>query len=869
MQTIEAAISAPDVSGIVVSGAAGVGKSRIAREALIAAASKGCEVRWAVGTSSAKALPLGALASWADSASTDTLTLVRGAIESLVAAPPGTPVIVGIDDAYLLDDLSTFVLHQIVQRDAAKVVLTVREGEPIPAGVQDLWKLGRFDRLDLQQLSLDETTTLLAATLGGPVEPDAALRLWRLTRGNTLYLRNIVEQEIGDGRIAKQDGYWRWTGDPVLPPGLVELIDSRMGGLPASVCDVIDALAVGEPIELESLRRIADPAAVEEADMRGLITLDDVDGRIEVRVAHPLYGEVRRNQVAPTRLRRLRGRVATELASSNDRDDIQVVVRRATLSLDSDLAPDADLLVKAARGSLWLVGARSSTRSSSAASLGDRLADAAIKAGGGAEAHFIRAYSLSWMGRGKDAEAVLVDIPTSELADADRARLAFLQGFNTLFALADPASAKGLIDDASRTTPAFARSCIEAFLKVYGAAMGEPEAATEPSNELDLSRLPDMVAARVTSWALTVVRGEAGRTSEAVAAALAGYPVPIRSFVIIADAHVSALLLSGRVAEAQDVAEIIRGRAGDALSVTQPYVAVIAAVAGRAALGAGRLRDAISLLQDRVVENYPGTANGWGYRCQISRTVALAMSGSTDEAVAALDLLEERRHLAWRYLDYERGLAHAWVAAAQGAVSEAINTALSAAETARGKGQFAAEVMCLQTAAQFGDGSRAARLRELATVVEGPRAGVAARLAEALSQNSAADLEVVSQDFELMGDLVAAADAAAHAAVAFRHDERKGSALTCSARAEELARRCGGASTPAIRKASVPLPLSDRELEIVMLIGQGLSTRAIAERLTLSIRTVEGHVYRAMMRTGAADREQLVTMLPRRTRADG
>ena len=211
----------------------------------------------------------------------------------------------------------------------------------------------------------------------------------------------------------------------------------------------------------------------------------------------------------------------------------------------------------------------------------------------------------------------------------------------------------------------------------------------------------------------------------------------------------------------------------------------------------------------------------------------------------------------------------AWVAAAQGAVSEAVSIALSAAETARANGQFAAEVMCLQTAAQFGDGSRAARLRELATVVEGPRAGVAARLAEALSQNSAADLGVVSQDFELMGDLVAAADAAAHAAVAFRHDERKGSALTCSARAEELARRCGGASTPVIRRASVRLPLSDRELEIVMLIGQGLSTRAIAERLTLSIRTVEGHVYRAMMRTGAADREQLVTMLPRRTRADG
>ena len=39
----------------------------------------------------------------------------------------------------LLDDLSTFVVHQIIQRRVAKVVLTIREGEPIPAGVQELW----------------------------------------------------------------------------------------------------------------------------------------------------------------------------------------------------------------------------------------------------------------------------------------------------------------------------------------------------------------------------------------------------------------------------------------------------------------------------------------------------------------------------------------------------------------------------------------------------------------------------------------------------------------------------------------------------------------------------------------------------------
>ena len=304
---------------------------------LSAAVSQGCEGRWAVGTSSARALPLGAFTAWAQSGVTDTVQLVRGVIESLTAAPAGTTVVVVVDDVHLLDDLSTFVVQQIVQRGAAKVVLTVRDGEPIPAAVQEIWRGGRFDRLDLQPLSLDETTALLSATLGGSVDPDAAQRLWSLTRGNALYLRNIVEQEVADGQLEQQRGYWRWIGDPIVAPGLVELIESRIGALPRPVSDVIDALAVGEPIELAALTRITDPAAVEEADTRGLITLEPVVGGVEVRVAHPLYGEVRRKRAAPTRLRRLRGLVAAELAASDDRDDVRVVVRRATLSLDSDL----------------------------------------------------------------------------------------------------------------------------------------------------------------------------------------------------------------------------------------------------------------------------------------------------------------------------------------------------------------------------------------------------------------------------------------------------------------------------------------------------------------------------------------------------
>ena len=853
MRLIEAALSDPGSSGIVICGAAGVGKSRIAREALWAAASRGCVTHWVVGTSSARTLPLGAFTAWAQSGSTHSVQLFREVIESLTAATPGTTVVVGVDDVHLLDDLSTFVVHQLVQRAAAKVVLTLRDNEPISAGTQDLWKAGQFERVDLQTLSLDETATLLSATLGGPLDMHTADRLWDLSRGNVLYLRHIVEQEVARGRLKMHDGYWQWIGEPVMPCGLVELVESRIGALPTAVGAVLDALAIGEPIELAALRRITDPDAVEDADIRGLISLDRVGTRVDVRVAHPLYGEVRRERAAPTRLRRLRGLVATELGAAEDRDDMRVVIRRATLGLDSDLTPDVDLIVNAAQAAIWLADL----------ALAERLAQAAAQLGAGPKAHFIRAHALSWLHRGDEADAVLAGVPVPQLSDDDHARLTYLRASNMLWALADPQRAKKLIDDASRTTAGQARSWIDALWTVYWFAMDRPDAATSASRDLTLDHLPAIVGTE-TAWALAAMAADAGRTADALAIADVGYTVATRSFDAphmrfnIADAHVSALLLAGRVSDAIDVAEHVRQQAADLPGAAQ---LLGAAVAGRAALGAGRLDTACRLLdQAAVALSNSGHAIGWGYRYHIPRATALAMRGSTDEAAAALSSIGKLRR-PFRSLDDELSLARAWVAASQGAISEAITTLQSAAETAAASGRFAAQVMCLQTATQFGDRSAASHLRELEAIVEGPRVDCAARFAAALQVGNATELATVSKDFETMGDLVAAVDAAAYAAITYRSQDLRGSALACVTRAEALARQCA-ADTPALRQACEPLPLTDREREIVVLLGQGLSNRDIAARLTLSIRTVEGHIYKAMNKTGTASRDELAALLP-------
>ncbi len=54
--------------------------------------------------------------------------------------------------------------------------------------------------------------------------------------------------------------------------------------------------------------------------------------------------------------------------------------------------------------------------------------------------------------------------------------------------------------------------------------------------------------------------------------------------------------------------------------------------------------------------------------------------------------------------------------------------------------------------------------------------------------------------------------------------------------------------------------LTEREREILVLVGSGLSNDEIARHLTLSPHTVKTHVNRAMMKLGAHDRAQLVVI---------
>ena len=55
-------------------------------------------------------------------------------------------------------------------------------------------------------------------------------------------------------------------------------------------------------------------------------------------------------------------------------------------------------------------------------------------------------------------------------------------------------------------------------------------------------------------------------------------------------------------------------------------------------------------------------------------------------------------------------------------------------------------------------------------------------------------------------------------------------------------------------------PLTDREREVLVQVGRGLSNAEIAEELYVSAATAKTHVSRIMSKLGARDRVQLVVL---------
>ncbi|MHA3024033.1 LuxR C-terminal-related transcriptional regulator [Mycobacterium sp. BMJ-28] len=834
--------------GIVLSGTTGVGKTYLAREAITALSRPPVTCRWIAGTASARSVPLGAFADIASDFGPDPLHRVREVISTLIG---DGEVILGVDDAHLLDDLSAFAVHQLVSRGLATVILTIRSGEPAPDAITAIWTDGLLTLLELQPLPADVLAELVEHALDGPVHSRCAQQLWQYTQGNVLYLRHLIDSEVRAGRITRQSGVWLWDGRPQLSASLTELVEAGIARSPQNVRTVLDALVVAEPLSADVLARVTEPGALAEAESLGLVHIDGGS----VRLAHPMFGEVRRT--GSLRMRRLRGAIATELAGKNSADP-RDLVRRAVLAIDSDLPPDPALLSAATWAAIRLL----------ALQIADTLAQHAVAAGSGIEAQLARVMALTWQERGEDAERVLAELasdPNSPL----RVQISMLRALNFASVLGRPGAAERVLDDVGSTDENTAPLAC-AVRALIAAVRGHAEDAVERAHAV-VNGTPDHhLAYMLSTFALISGLTGLGRIAEVEAAAEAGYalaqahPEVSHLRVPLSFLHAYAGRPAGALAQLDATITRIRS---DTLDIPfegswQVAESWRAFVGGLSAICRGELANAQRACRESLVD--AGADHGGRMRKRFARlwlADALAMAGLASDAhrefapIQRWDADPEAR--GWHV---ERSLTHAWVCAAEGAVSEAVEILSTAAAQEAELGRPAWEVLLLQTATQFGDRTTAVRLTELAGVVEGPRAPVAAAHAVALAADDGDGLLAAAARYQQFGDLVAAADAAAQGNDAYRRAGKRGSALTASATAQRLAAACG-ADTPALRADTLRLPVTARQREIIALAAQGFTNKQIADRLGMSRRSVEGHLFRACQRVGVNSRDQLIALL--------
>ncbi|MEB4207620.1 helix-turn-helix transcriptional regulator [Mycobacterium sp. 94-17] len=838
-------------TGVVIAGAAGVGKTWLAQEVLRRAEASGECTKWIVATGSAQALPLGAFIGALGAAMSDPLTDVRRVINSFVAQQRQRRVLVGIDDAHLLDGLSALVVHQLAQSGGVRLVATVRTGSDGPDAVTALWKDGLLERLDLTPFSAATTREAIESRLDGPVDARSAARFHKLTGGNALFLRQLVADQVAAGRMRKTAGVWMWDGDVAVSETLSDTVGRQMGRLSAEVAIVIDTLSQCEPLAVEALCDLARRSDVAAAERMGLVTIERTGAGLTARLAHPLFGELRRAGAGEMYLSELRGRLATRLGKDRDAD-MQATVRRAVLRLESDLDPDPGLYLESARHAMTLLDL----------DLADRFATAAAKAGAPGAAG-VQAMNLALLGRGEAAEAALREMADADLPDGHH--WATVRAANLIWNLFRPKDAAAILDGLAVTaeTPAqrAERLAVQACLDAVAARC---EIAAETARAaLGFPELPGFHA-MMASLALIMAMGALGRVGELTGVAeqtLRGATTSFQASHMrfwFGAVYGRACRLTGRIDEFVNTARKLDDASRDIPGLAYANLALLS---GNAELARGAVAEAARLIHEAVAGVqilYVTTGlRPASYFALAESHAKLGQAGEANDAVAAARSCVPEDFL---FMHTGLSLAEGWALAAGGRLGEAVACVQEAARVARDRGQPTHELACIQAAAQWGDASQAARARELAGALSLPLADAVASHAQALSASDGESLLAASAAYRRIGDRVAAADAAAQAAVLFDEQQHHRRGLYAAASARELADECGGLHTPALHTPT-GLKLSGRQRDVVELVVAGLSNRDIAEKLVMSVRTVEGHVYRACQRVGAQSREELASII--------
>jgi DNA-binding CsgD family transcriptional regulator len=860
LELFERTLGSRDKAGLVIYGRAGVGKTRLADECARQAAACGLPTERVTGTRATALLPLGAVAGLlggglgrpGPDGQVNAAALFEQARQALHERHGGRRLVTVADDVSLLDAASLALLSYLAGQGTIFLVGTVRTGQPTSDLVSSLWRDSRLDRVDLRDLSRADLDTLLHLGLGAPMAAGAGREFWEITGGNPLYVRELVLGALQSGALVERSGVWHLDAPVPATARLADLVEQRIASLPAAVRPVVELLALCQPVELGYLETLAPAGVLESLERAGLVTIAVAEG--EVRLVHPLHAQVVRDAMPRSRARAMLLSQADRLEAASPAGPAgPAALRIAVWRLDAGGRPDPAVLVRGAHLARYAHDFRVVRRLIEAVPAGQLDAGGALLLG----------EALYELGHFRAAERVLGRGQQLPATEPVALRLAVTRARNAYWGLCQAGMALAIISAARAvvTTGRLADELTadEASVLVFS---GHPARALDVLGRSTGGDRRTRVARAIAAAPALAV---SGRTAEAVQTARDGYAEHVALGDELALAHpamhlvnqVFGLAEAGRLAEAEQLAregaEIV---AAQRVLIAQLF---FAASLGRVATLQGRVATARRYYAEAV--GLAEASRFAGPRRLALAGLALAHAMLGDGDAAAVVLAERDTGPEFGFRGPEQQLADAWAALASDQPATAAQRFRAAAARAAETGHRTAEAWLLHDLLRTTGEDTSARLGELAAASDSPLLAARARHAAAARDGDAGELAAASVDFAALGAMLLAAEAASGAAGAYRRAGDRRAATAALRRSSTLAATCEGAATPGLLRATHVVPLSGREREIVMLAAKGMSSKDIAERLFLSVRTVNNHLQHAYTKLGVSSRAGLAEAL--------
>jgi len=851
---LRAALRERERNAVLVAGPAGTGKTRLVSETRAAMAAEGWTTLQVTGSPVVAQLPLAAFTPMLPpevlAGTSELSVLLSHAHAEIAARSRAGELLLVVDDAHALDEASALLVYQLVAAGTAFVLATVRTGESVPDPITGVWKDGLATRIDLDPLTPSDVHALAQLVLGGPAADATVDLLADRSAGNALLLRELITGARDAGALVRSGGLWQLTGELPTTPRLAELVEGNLAGLAPLERDLVELLAVGEPIGVAELIAAGDDAAVERLERRGLVSVTADGLRLTARLGHPVYGDVLRAALPERRRRSLATRLADLVTAAGSRRH-EDVLRVATWRLAAGEFDDPDLLWRGARAA----------HHRHDYPLTHRLATAAVRAGAGTEARLLVARTAAILGDADGAERELdqIDVSTAEAQLAFTARVIRMEIL--LYTRSQIPEALGVIAEGlADPRPCPARDELEFYRHQLTFLMGD-RTAEERVGEVSDRATGDFRAVMLGTRAMNHIA--LGRYESALhLCAVSGEMLravtePMQwTATGLATFESGALAELGRLDESLTVAE---SAYATALSTRQPDgQAWMGACAARALHLQGRITEARRWAEQAAGSTAAQGRTYFAARAHVELALVAAAAGDEPAARAAV---QHARDTGLGGPGFETQVAEAegWAEAAAGDLSAAAQRFADAAVLARPAGLAGHELSALHARRRVGAAVDQERVRELAGQVEGRLA--AARIGY-LQAGTGRALLAASAEFEALGARLYAAEAAADAAVQFARDEPR-AAAGATRRAQELAEACPGARTPALRPVAVRHLLTSAERRVADLAAQGLRSKEIASRLTLSPRTIDNTLQRVYAKLGITNRAELPDALRR------